>query len=115
MKFSSTVPMVRPRTNCTFIADSLTMVPIDIRWRIAAFVAAGKCRSMYGRDTASVSTLLVSSRTTACTIVLPDTWRFAASVTCASMRATAPTPRPTAPCSTWAWGRRSSSTSPTPS
>ncbi len=35
-KFSSTVPMVRPRSSCTFIADSLTMVPIDRRWRIAA-------------------------------------------------------------------------------
>ena len=36
MKFSSTVPIVRPRRNCTFIADSLTMVPIDRRWRSAA-------------------------------------------------------------------------------
>jgi hypothetical protein len=36
MKFSSTVPMVLPRTNRTFIAASLTMVPMDIRCRIAA-------------------------------------------------------------------------------
>ena len=35
MKFSSTEPSVRPRTNWTFIAVSLTMVPIDSRWRMA--------------------------------------------------------------------------------
>ena len=36
MKFSSTVPMVRPRDSCTFIADSLTMVPMDSRCLSAA-------------------------------------------------------------------------------
>ncbi len=36
MKFSSTVPMVRPLSSCTFMADSLTMVPIERRWRMAA-------------------------------------------------------------------------------
>ena len=35
MKFSSTEPSVRPRTNWTFIALSLTMVPMERRWRIA--------------------------------------------------------------------------------
>ena len=36
MKFSSTLPRVRPRSSWTFIADSLTMVPMDSRCRIAA-------------------------------------------------------------------------------
>ena len=35
MKFSSTVPMVRPLRKRTFIAASLTIVPIEARWRIA--------------------------------------------------------------------------------
>ena len=35
MKFSSTEPRVRPRRNCTFIELSLTMVPMDSRWRMA--------------------------------------------------------------------------------
>ena len=35
MKFSSTVPSVRPRRYCTLIAASLTIVPIDIRCRSA--------------------------------------------------------------------------------
>ncbi len=35
MKFSSTAPSVRPRTNCTFMEASLTMVPIESRCRIA--------------------------------------------------------------------------------
>ena len=41
MKFSSTVPRAFPRTKRTFIAASLTMVPIDIRCRAATMRSLG--------------------------------------------------------------------------